>query len=161
IAGAAANGVLIVARKDAGITKLEDLKGKRIATPQRANTQDIAARHYVTSVLKQGQDTIIAVANADQGGMMERGQIDAAWVPEPWGSRLMAENGAILVAKEEDLWPDHEVTLTVVVTTPKFLAAHPDIVAKMLRVHADWTQRLAADPQKSTIPFKSARCGRK
>src|SRR4051812_10511227 len=63
ISGAAANGVLIVARKDSGITALADLKGKRIATPQQGNTQDIAARHYVVSELKQPDaSSVIPVA---------------------------------------------------------------------------------------------------
>ena len=48
IAGAAANGVVIVASKNSGIHTLSDLKGKRIATPQLGNTQDVlspALRH--------------------------------------------------------------------------------------------------------------------
>src|SRR5436305_14035462 len=65
IAGAAANGVVIVARKDSGIEKLEDLKGNRLATPHYGNTQDLAARHYLTAVLHQEQlDNVIPVANA-------------------------------------------------------------------------------------------------
>jgi NitT/TauT family transport system substrate-binding protein len=157
VAGAAANGILIVARKDSGIVKLEDLRGRKVATPQKNNTQDIAARHYVLSVLKQDSDeNIKAIANADQAALMARGEIDAAWVPEPWGSRLMAETGAVLVGKEEDLWPDKMVNLTVVVTTPEFLAAHPDVVEKVLRVHCQWTQRLSADPTKYARPLNDA-----
>jgi NitT/TauT family transport system substrate-binding protein len=80
--------------------------------------------------------------------MMSRGEIDAAWVPEPWGSRLIIENGALLVAKEhEELWPNKSFVLTVVVTTPEFLARNPDVVRKILGVHAQWTQRLRHNPQ--------------
>src|SRR5688500_12433130 len=133
VAGAAANGVLVVARKDSGINKPEDLKGKRIATPQHGNTQDVAARHYLVSVLKQPDtNNVIPVANAEQASMMDRGQIDAAWAPEPWGSRLVIESGATLVAQEKDLWPSKRFVLTVVVTTPEFLAKHPDSVRKVL-----------------------------
>ena len=149
ISGAAANGVLIVASKESGITKLEDLKGKRVATPQHGNTQDIAARHYLLSTLKQSDaNNVIAVANAEQSGMMQRNQIDAAWAPEPWGSRLIAETGATLIAEEKDLWPDKQFALTVIVTTPEFLAKHPDIVKSILGVHANWTKRLGEDPSK-------------
>jgi NitT/TauT family transport system substrate-binding protein len=148
VSGAAANGVLIVARKGSGITSMSDLAGRRIATPQFGNTQDVSARHYVLSVLKQPDtNTIIPIANAEQAGMMDRGQIDAAWAPEPWASRLIAEAGATLIAPEKDLWPGGRFALTVVVTTPEFLARHPDLLKKVLAVHATWTHRLASDPQ--------------
>jgi NitT/TauT family transport system substrate-binding protein len=149
VAGAAANGVLIVGRKDSGIAKLEDLKGKKLATPQHGNTQDVAARHYLSSVLKQADtNNVIAVPNAEQASMMERGQIDAAWTPEPWGSRLIIESGATLVAAEKDIWPDKRFVLTVVVTTPEFLAKHPDTLRKILGVHAKWTRVLQDEPDR-------------
>ncbi len=157
VAGAAANGVLIVARKDSGIEKLADLKGRKLATPQLGNTQDIAARHYVVSVLKQADaSNVVPVVNGEQASLMARGQIDAAWAPEPWGSRLIAEAGAKLIGKEEDLWPNKEVNLTVVVTTPEFLAKYPQVVEKMLRVHRNWTQRLTSEPQKHAVALNDA-----
>jgi NitT/TauT family transport system substrate-binding protein len=149
IAGGAANGVVIIARQGAGISELKDLKGKRLATPQIGNTQDISARHYLKSVLgEQDLRNILSIPNAEQVAMMQRGEIDAAWVPEPWGARLMAEAGGVLVGQEKDLWPDKQFTLTVVVTTPEFLMRHPDVVQKMLAVHRQWTERLGNDPQK-------------
>ena len=149
ISGSATNGVIVVARKDSGITSLKDLVGKRLATPQHGNTQDIAARYYLTKVLGQKDaSTIIPVPNAEQASMMTRNEIDAAWTPEPWGSRLIIENGATLVAEEKDLWPNKRFVLTVIVTTPEFLARHPDFVKKMLGVHVTWTQRLQADSQQ-------------
>jgi NitT/TauT family transport system substrate-binding protein len=146
ISGAAANGVIIVAAKDSGIQTMKDLVGRRIATPQHGNTQDIAARHYVTRVLGQkDHENVIAVPNAEQATMMQRKDIDAAWVPEPWGARLIADTGARLVAEEKDLWPGKRFSLTVVITTPQFLKAHPDIVEKLLGVHRHWTERLNED----------------
>jgi NitT/TauT family transport system substrate-binding protein len=147
IAGAAANGVVIVASKASGIHTLADLKGKRIATPQLGNTQDVSARHYVTEILGQPDaDNVKEVRNSQQSGMMARGFIDAAWVPEPWGARLINEAGAVLIGEEKELWPGHVFSLTVIVTTPKFLADHPETIEKILEVHHHWTQRLTADP---------------
>ena len=147
IDGAAADGVLIVARKDSGIFTMTDLRGKKIATPQKRNTQDVAARHFVTAVLGQSDaNNVLPVSNADQFAMMQGGQIDAAWVPEPWGSLLIAQTGATLVGQEKDLWPDKQFALTVIVTTPEFLEAHGDVVQKLLAVHRDWTHRLNSNP---------------
>lgn len=149
VSGAASNGVVIVVRKDSGIEKLEDLKGKKIATPQRGNTQDIFARRYVVDKLGQSDaSTIVPIPNAEQTGFMMRGEIDAAWAPEPWGSRLVAEAGGKIIADEKDLWPSGEATLTVIVTTPEFLAKHPSTVEAIVRVSHAWTKRLNTEPAK-------------
>jgi NitT/TauT family transport system substrate-binding protein len=160
IAGGAANGVVVVARRDSDIRSMKDLAGRRVATPQQGNTQDISARHYLQGELHQSDlSNVMAVSNAEQSALMARGQIDAAWVPEPWGARLIAETGARLVAEEKDLWPGGRFALTVVVTTPEFLAAHPDVVEKLLAVHHRWTERLRADPGKYAPELAKALVG--
>lgn len=148
IAGAAANGVLVVARNGSGINTLADLAGKKLATPQYGNTQDIAARHYLKSDLRQTElSNILPIANAEQAAQMARGEIDASWAPEPWASVLVAQTGAKVVAAESDLWPEKKFTITVLVTTPEFLKDHSDVVEKLLRVHLDWTDRLRREPE--------------
>lgn len=144
VCGAAQNGVSIVARRGAGILSLEDLRGRRIATPQLGNTQDIAARRFLTKVLGQ-PDTknVFCVANAEQVSLMARGEIDAAWVPEPWGERLLREADAVLVAEEKDLWPDKAFSLTVVVATPALIRSHSTLIRGLLGVHRQLTSELA------------------
>jgi NitT/TauT family transport system substrate-binding protein len=147
VAGAAANGVVVVARKGSGIAAFADLAGKRVATPQLGNTQDISARHYLSAVLKQTDLTrVMPVENAEQVAMFERNDVDAAWVPEPWGQRLITEAGATLVGEEKDLWPNKEFLLTLVVTTPEFLAKRPEVVEAVLKAHRAWTRRLTSEP---------------
>ena len=149
VAGGAANGVVIVVRKDSGIGSIGQLAGKRLATPQLGNTQDISARHYLASVLGQTDlSRVTPVDNAQQAALFARNEIDAAWVPEPWGELLVAQTGASLLAEEKDLWPEKEFVLTLVVTTPEFLAKHADTVQRVLAAHRTWTDRLAAEPAK-------------
>lgn len=157
IAGASADGVAIVARAGSGVRTLADLKGRRIATPQLGNTQDISARHWVIVELgADNADRVIPVPNAEQAGMMQRGEIDASWAVEPWASRLVLDTGGVIVAQEKDLWPGGTFALALVVVSPEFLAAHPDIVAEFLAVHRDWTERLAADPNKQATALADA-----
>lgn len=157
VAGAAANGVLIIARKGSGIDSLAGLKGKRVATPQLANTQDIAARHYLTHQLGQtDHSNVIAVLNAEQAAMMAGGEIDAAWAPEPWGSLLVAQTGATVIGREKELWPQKNFAITLVVTTPEFLQKHQDTLEKLLGVHQTWTRRLNQEPAKHTPQLKAA-----
>ncbi|MBK8268320.1 MAG: ABC transporter substrate-binding protein [Planctomycetes bacterium] len=157
IAAGASNGVVIVARPGSGIQKLSDLKGRRLATPQLGNTQDISARHYLLRELGQADvDNVIPIPNAEQSGLMVRGEIDAAWVPEPWGARLVKEAGAKIIAEEKDLWPEKEFSLAVIVTTPEFLKQHPQAVRQFLAAHIEMTRRLNAEPEACAAMFIEA-----
>ncbi|MGE0482173.1 MAG: aliphatic sulfonate ABC transporter substrate-binding protein [Phycisphaerae bacterium] len=157
VAGAAANGVAIVARPDAGIRTLADLKGKRIATPQLGNTQDLSARHYLRNVLAQPDvNNVTPIPNAEQLAMMTRERIDAVWAPEPWAARLIVEGGGVLVAEEKDLWPERRFCLALVVTTPEFLARHADVLRRVLQVHMQWTKQLNSDRAACAAPLAAA-----
>jgi NitT/TauT family transport system substrate-binding protein len=148
VAGSAANGVAIVAGPNSGIDSLDDLKDKVIATPQLGNTQDVSAKHYLLKVLGQkNTDNVIAIPNAEQVAMMARGEIEAAWAVEPWAARLVAEAGGTIIAEEKDLWEGGEFVLTCIVVRPEFLAEHPEVVEKVLRVHREWTARLQQDAE--------------
>lgn len=148
VAGSAANGVVVVVRKGSGITKLEELAGRRIATPQFGNTQDVSARHYLKTVLKQtlkedgGKTEIIPIKNAEQLTLFKSGEIDAAWAPEPWGARLVHEAEGTLIAEEKDLWADKKFTITVLLVSNKFLKEHPQTVEKLLAAHVEITKFL-------------------
>jgi NitT/TauT family transport system substrate-binding protein len=148
IAGAAANGVAIVVRKDAGIAKLEDLKGKLIATPQYGNTQDISARAFIKYTLhdKSKQDggttDLQAIANAEQLGLFKQKQLDASWAPEPWAARLVQDGNCVLLEEERNLWPEKRFAITVLVVNKRFLDAHPRTVERLLRAHLKLTSAL-------------------
>ena len=47
VAGAASGGASLVVRNDSGIQKPEDFHGKRVASPQMGNTQDVALRSWL------------------------------------------------------------------------------------------------------------------
>jgi NitT/TauT family transport system substrate-binding protein len=155
VAGSAANGVSIVARKDSGIASTKDLAGKRIATPQFGNTQDVSARHYLKSVLSRklkedgGETEILPVKNAEQIALFRSGQIDAAWAPEPWGARLVHEAGGVLIAEEKDLWPEKKFAITVVLVATKFLEEHPRTVERLLKAHVELTGWLNEHPSEA------------
>jgi len=155
VSGAAANGVVIVARNGSGIARLEDLAGKRLATPQYGNTQDVSARHYVLNVLKQplkeqgGSTQILPIANAEQLGLFKSAQLDAAWVPEPWGARLVHEAGGVVIEEEKNLWPRKNFTVAVVLASAKFLEQNPEMVTAFLRVHAELTRWINAEPAQA------------
>ncbi len=152
ISGSANNGILIIGNRKRGITRLDQLPGKRIATPQYGNTQDISAKAYLTTTLgarlkDRGGDTdVIPLANPDIEILFEKDQIDAAWVPEPWGSRIISKGLANLIAEEKDLWSSGRFTLTSVIVRRDFLEKHPLLVQKFLEAHIRITEELKANP---------------
>ncbi|CAN5383916.1 aliphatic sulfonate ABC transporter substrate-binding protein [soil metagenome] len=151
IAGAVDNGVLIVGNKKRRITSMAQLKGAKIATPQIGNTQDISAKYYVMHDLKsevgtgEGKTTVTAVPNPDIENLFLKDQLDAAWVPEPWGSRMIESGLVVKIEEEKNLWPSKRFTLTNVIVRREFLEKHPDLVKKFLRAHVAITKELQAN----------------
>ena len=98
-----------------GINTAADLKGKKLATPQLGNTQDVALRTWLTdqglknSVTGGGDVTIAPTANSDVLNLFKAGKLDGAWVPEPYASRLVLEGGGHVLVDEKDLWPGGQV----------------------------------------------------
>jgi NitT/TauT family transport system substrate-binding protein len=145
IAGAASGGASLVVREGAGIQKVADFHGKKIATPQQGNSQDIALRAWLRAnglkAREKGGDVqILPITNADQFTLFLKGQLDAAWAPEPWASRLVHEAGGRIFLDERDLWPNRQFIITNLVVHPKFLKEHPDIVKNFLRAHVELTE---------------------
>lgn len=150
IAGGVDNGVIIVGNPRTGISSIDQLKGRRIATPQLGNTQDISARHYLTTELGAnisagGETRLVPIPNPDIENLMRRDQLDAAWVPEPWASRLILGGTAIALAPESDLWPEGKFELTVVIARAAFLEQHPELVRLFLESHINLIRELEAD----------------
>jgi NitT/TauT family transport system substrate-binding protein len=83
-----------------------------------------------------GQVSVLPQSNAQTLETFRAGQIDGAWVPEPWATRLILEGGGHVLVDERTLWPGGEFVTTHVVARTAFLAEHPDLVAKFLRAHA-------------------------
>ncbi|MFJ8688092.1 ABC transporter substrate-binding protein [Micromonospora wenchangensis] len=135
ISGAASGGVALVVKP--GITSVEQLRGKKIATPQLGNTQDVAIRYWLkekglkTTKEGGGDVKIVPQENAQTVETFSSGSIDGAWVPEPFVSRLVNAGGKVLV-DERDLWPDKKFVITNLIVSTKFLKAHPETVKKLV-----------------------------
>jgi NitT/TauT family transport system substrate-binding protein len=152
IAGAVTNGVVIVGNARRGISTWEQLRGGRVATPQLANTQDIAAKFFF-GVTKgwgvgegPGQVRVIPVANPDIEILFEKDQLEGAWIPEPWAARMIDKGLVVRIAEEKELWPAGEFALTGVIARRAFLEQHPELVRRFLVAHAAIVEELAADP---------------
>lgn len=154
IAGAVNGGAELIVRKAAGISKPADFAHKKVASPQLGNTQDVALRKWLSTnglnAIEQGGNvTVVPTANADTLTLFQKGEIDAAWVPEPWGTRLINEAGGKLFLDEKTLWPGSQFPTTLVIARTNFLNKYPDVVLKFLRAHVETTQWIAANPAEA------------
>jgi NitT/TauT family transport system substrate-binding protein len=139
ISGAASGGAQLVVRD--GIDKPEDLEGTTLASPQLGNTQDVALRSWLTSEGLQnsvdggGDVTVAPTKNSDVGDAFDNGDVDGAWVPEPYASQLVLDHGAHVLVNEKDLWPDGEFVTTNLIVRTEFLEQYPGSVEALLRGH--------------------------
>ncbi|MEM0475520.1 MAG: ABC transporter substrate-binding protein [Candidatus Norongarragalinales archaeon] len=150
IAGATSGGAAFVVRDDSGIRAASDLKGKKFASPQLGNTQDVALRFYLKkngleTVENGGDVQVIPTQNPDILSLFLKKEIDGAWVPEPWATRLVQEGGGVVLVDERDLWPDGKFVTANIIVSTKFLRERPDVVKKFLKAHVETTQWINAN----------------
>ena len=150
IAGSTSGGAELVVK--ASIKTPNDLKGKTIASPQLGNTQDVALRAWLktqglkTTATGGGDVKVKPEANADTLDAFKAGAIDGAWVPEPYASRLVVENGAHVLVNEATLWPGGKFVTTLVIVRQGFLKDHPDTVKAFLKGHVQAVDYATSNP---------------
>ncbi|WP_264930553.1 aliphatic sulfonate ABC transporter substrate-binding protein, partial [Streptomyces sp. A012304] len=161
IGGSASGGVKLVVNP-AKIKTLKDVKGKRIATPQLGNTQDVALLNWISeqgwkvdAESGKGDVSVIRTDNKVTPDAYKSGSVDGAWVPEPTASKLVAE-GAKVLLDEADLWPDKMFVITNIIVRQEFLKEHPDVVEAVLRGSVKTNAWINANPDKAKASANAA-----
>lgn len=161
IAGATSGGAQLVVKEE--IDDAEDLRGKTLATPQVGGTQDVALRAWLlendlkTSVTGGQNDVTIAPQeNAQTLELFKAGQLDGAWLPEPWASRLVLEGGGKVLVDEKDLWPGGEFVTTHLIVRTEFLEQYPGTVQKLLEAQVATNEWIAANGDEARAAANAA-----
>jgi NitT/TauT family transport system substrate-binding protein len=137
ISGAASGGAALIVKPS--IKSVNDLRGKKIATPQLGNTQDVALRYWLKSKgLKSDQQGggdvhVTPLENKQTVQSFATGDIDGAWVPEPYASRLKIEGKGKELVNEGSLWPGGKFVVTQLIVRTDFLNEHPEQVKQLLQ----------------------------
>src|SRR5689334_12962106 len=153
IAGAANAGAALVVKADSAIKAPADFRGKKIATPQLGNTQDISCRAWLKAqgfrVTQTGGDVmVIPTANPDQLALFQNGGVDAVWTVEPWVTRLERD------AKARVFLEDKDTITTWLVSSVKFLKDRRDLAKKIADANVEltkWIEQNQAEAQKLLI----------
>lgn len=148
ISGAAEGGSALVVQGDANLKSAADFRGKKIATPQLGNTQDVAARSWLIAgglrITQTGGDAqVIPTANPDQLLLFKQKQLDGVWTVEPWVSRLVSEAGGKVLVDEP------KALTTLLVARADFLDKQRDLVRKFVAAQQELTDWIAAHPDEA------------
>ena len=134
IAGASNAGAVLVKAKDSDIESIADLKGKKVSIPQYGNTQDIVLRglmkdNNLKDTVRGGDVKVVQASNPDVKMLLAEKNIDAAFVPEPWGSKLKKEIGAKTVLDYNETWRGGDYSSAVIIARTEFVKENPEVDA--------------------------------
>ena len=156
VAGGCSGGAALVVQPDGRIKTDADFKGKKIATPQLGNTQDVAARAWLQSkglqiTMTGGDAFVIPTANPDQLSLFTSKDMDAVWTVEPWVSRLVLEAKGQVYLDESSLWKQTggKYVTTHLVSSVKFLGEHQDLLKKWIAAHVELTKWINEHPDEA------------
>ena len=162
ISGVASGGASFVVRNDSGIESMKDLGGKKFASPQLGNTQDVALRKYLMdngfkTTENGGNVTVVPITPADILTLMLKMEIDGAWVPEPWATRLVKEANGKIFVDERELWPpDGKFVTANIIARSDYLKENPDIIKRLLQAHIDKTVWINENKEQAITTFNGA-----
>jgi NitT/TauT family transport system substrate-binding protein len=158
LSGAANNGASFVVQKDSTITSAADLAGKKIAAPFIGNTQDVSLRNYLSEnglvpAEKGGNVIIYNIANPEIYTIFAKGDIDAAWVPEPTATMLVDQLDGKRLFQEQDIWPNKKFPSVLLVGRTDYIEKHPDIVQKFLVAHDKSVEWINQNPEQTETVY--------
>jgi NitT/TauT family transport system substrate-binding protein len=144
LAGAARGGAALVVPGDGRVRGPADLRGRRVATPQLGNTQDVACRAWLLDaglrVTPTGGDvTILPTQNPDQLPLFRKGDLDAVWTVEPWVTRLVDEAGGRVLVDDRDS------LTTVLAASARLLRERGEVASRFVAAHRELTALLLSD----------------
>lgn len=160
LAGAASGGASFIIHPNSDINVAADLKGKKIAAPQIGNTQDVSLRTYMSenglkSAEKGGSVIVYNIPNPDIYTLFVKGEIDAAWVAEPWATILETELKGKRLFYEEELWPNNEFTSVLLIANTDFVKKNPALVINFLNSHHQTVMWINENPVETRIVFNN------
>ena len=154
LAGAASGGASFVIQKNSGLELIENYSGKRVAAPQISNTQDVSLRHYLAenglkSAEKGGDVFVLNIANPDIYTLFAKGDIDGAWVPEPWATMLVEELDGVRLFDENEFWPENKFSSVLLIGRSDYIEKNPEIIRKWINANEKTVQWINNHPNES------------
>ena len=160
LAGAASGGASFIVHPDSEINTASDFAGKKIAAPQIGNTQDVSLRHYLSEnglkpAEKGGSVVVYNIANPDIYTLFVKGEIDGAWVAEPWATILESELNGVRLFHEEELWPNEEFASVLLIGNIDYLDNNHSVLRDFIHAHHETVIWIQTNPKDTRIVFNN------
>ncbi len=160
LAGAASGGASFIVHPNSEINSASDFAGKKIATPQIGNTQDVSLRHYLSEnglkpAEKGGSVIVYNISNPDIYTLFVKGDIDGAWVAEPWATILETELDGKRLFHEEELWPNNEFASVLLIGNIDYFENNKKFMIPFLTSHHETTIWIVEHPVETRIIFNN------
>jgi NitT/TauT family transport system substrate-binding protein len=158
LAGAASGGASFIVHPNSEINSASDFAGKKIAAPQIGNTQDVSLRYYLSEnglkpAEKGGSVIVYNISNPDIYTLFVKGDIDGAWVAEPWATILETELDGKRLFHEEELWPNNEFASVLLIANVNYVEKNPEIISNLLASHYETVLWINQHPVETRIVF--------
>lgn len=131
-----------------GISSIEDLEGKKVATPLGSTTQYSLVEALKQAGVDPGDVEILDMEPPDALAAWKNGSIDAAYVWHPTLQQMIDDGGKVLVTSG-DLAEKGVVTADLGIVSSDFANEHPDVVAAWLRAENRGVELIKRDPEKA------------
>lgn len=153
VSGVANGGAMLVAGKDSGIASVSDLDGKKVAIPQLGNTQhlmllNLLKKNDLSVTSSGGTVELVAAANADITNLIDQGQIDAAFVPEPWGSIITGNSDAVIVTEGAGMDSIDQEATTVIIINKEYMQKNQETIDAFLEEYYGATEYVMAGSEE-------------
>ncbi len=160
LAGAASGGASFIVHPNSEMNSASDFAGKKIAAPQIGNTQDVSLRHYLSEhglkpAEKGGSVIVYNISNPDIYTLFVKGDIDGAWVAEPWATILETELGGKRLFHEEELWPNNQFASVLLIANIDYVEKNPQIISNFLSSHNETVDWINQNPIDTRITFNN------
>ncbi len=160
LSGAASGGASFIVQPNSGLDSIENFDGKRIASPQISNSQDVSLRYYLETndlkpVEKGGTVFILNISNPDIYTLFAKGDIDGAWISEPWATMLVEELGGVRLFNEEKLWPNEQFASVLLIARTNYLENNPEVIQNWIKSHEETVSWINSNPDESKAIFSN------
>ena len=145
----------LLARRGAGITALGDLSGVRIASVRTGAGMDVLLRGLVLGEITDARPgAIVPMPVSQMGQALEAGEVDAAFMQEPYVAHALVGRGVRVVLNVNRVEPGYP--WYVVVVRRDFLEAHPQSMETLLATHRAVVERMNGSPNAGNARMAAA-----